>query len=142
MIRKVIIKNDVGRYEGNAEQIRIEEDLTIEFDYKCPDDYVLIYTADNGKDKKTGTIKDKQITLPAAFVKVGKISIKVEVIVLNEVEKTILVEDLIITEHDNKIELIPQVKVLTDLVEKLNDKVDILTKLVGGLYDLDLGDKI
>lgn len=142
MTRKVIIKSDVGRYEGNNEQIRIEEDLTIEFEYNCPSDYVLIYTADNGKDKKTGTIKDKQITLPATFVKVGKISLKVEVIVLNEVEKTILVEDLIITEHDNKIELIPQVKVLTDLVEKLNEKVDILTKLVGGLYDLDLGDKL
>ena len=142
MTRKVIVKNDVGQYEGNNEQIRIEEDLVIELDYKCPSDYVLIYTADNGRDKKTGTVKGKQITLPATFVKVGKISLKVEVIVLNEVEKTILVEDLLVKEHDCKIELIPQVKALSDLVEQLSEKCDILTKLVGGLYDLDLGERL
>ena len=101
-----------------------------------------MFTADNGKDKKTGTIKGKQFTLPATFVKVGKISLKVEVIVLNEVEKIILVEDLIVREHDFTIEVIPEVKALRELVEQLNEKCDILTKLVGGLYDINLGERL
>lgn len=142
MERRIIIKNDVGKYDGNNEQIRVEEDLVLHVDYDCPSDIVLMFTADNGKDKKTGTIKDKTITLPATFVKVGKISLKVEVIVLNEVEKTILVEDLIIREHNSIIEVIPEVKALKELVEQLNEKCDVLTKLVGGLYDLDLGERL
>ena len=142
MERRIIVNGNVGKYDGNNEQIRVEEDLTIHLDYECPSDYVLMFTADNGKDKKTGTIKDKQFTLPATFVKVGKISLKVEVIVLNEVEKTILVEDLIVREHDFIIEVIPEVKALNELVEKLNEKCDILTKLVGGLYDINLGERL
>jgi hypothetical protein len=142
MFRKIKVKNNVGQYEGGNEQIRIEEDLIILFDYDCPSDYVLIYTADNGKEKKSGTIKNKQIMLPAAFIKVGKISLKVDVIVMNEIDKTILIEDLFVFEHNYKIELIPQVKVLTDLVERLQEKCDILIELVGGLYDINLGDKL
>ena len=142
MERKIVIKNNVGKYDGSNEQIRVEEDLIIHVEYQRPSDYVLMYTADNGKDKKTGTIKDNTITLPATFVKVGKISLKVEVIVFNEVAKTIPVEDLIIREHNSIIEVIPEVKALKELVEQLNDKCDVLTKLVGGLYDLDLGERI
>lgn len=105
---------NIGRYTDGAKHINIDEDLTFILDYNAPKDSILYYVASNGKETKRGIIENNQYILPASFVKVGKISQKIEVVILGEVVKTFTVEDLIIYENDNQINSIPEIDKLFD----------------------------
>ena len=138
MEKKIKLYYNIGRYEQCNKYIKIDEPITFNIEYEVPSGAILYYVASNGKETKRGIVENNKYILPASFVKVGKISQKIEVVILGEVVKTFTVEDLIIYENDNRINSIPEIDKLKELVSKLDEKCDVLTKLVGGIYDLDI----
>ena len=135
---------NAGRYVENREHLNVSEDLEFEIDYKFKPNAEVYYIANNGNATRKELIKDNKFTIPVSFLRLGKLSIKIEEVSNDKVNEYV-VEDLLILQNNDKIETIPEVDKLKEeiavyskLVEKLERQNEILTKLVGGLYDTEI----
>ena len=140
---KIKLYDQYGKFVDGKERVRVDEDFEFGLETEIKD--TLYYVANNGKETKKGLVKDNKFELPRHFIKVGKLSIKIEQVKDNRVAKTFIVEDMLITESDNGVYTIPEVEVLKDkineysaLVESLKVQVEILTKLTAGLYNTEI----
>ena len=143
MLLEIKLYDNYGKFKNGKERVRVDEDFEFEIDTNIKD--TLIYVANNGKETKKGLVKDNKFELARHFIKVGKLSIKIEQVKDNRVAKTFIVEDMLIAESDNGVYTIPEVEVLKDkineysaLVESLKVQVEILTKLTAGLYNTEI----
>ena len=132
-----------GKYTNGKEYLKVTEDLEFDID-KTFNNSEVYYIANNGVATRKGKIVNNKFSLPVSFLRLGNLSIKIEV-VSNENAEEYIVEDLLIMEIGDKIETIPevdklkeQVKEYSKLVDKLQRQNEILTKLVGGLYDTEI----
>ena len=143
MLLEIKLYESYGKFKNGKERIRVDEDFEFEIDTNIKD--TMFYVANNGKETKRGLVKDNKFELPRHFIKVGKLSVKIEQVKDNRVAKTFIVEDMLITEGDNGVYTIPEVEVLkgkiedySKLVESLKVQVEILTKLTAGLYNTEI----
>lgn len=134
----------IGKYTNGKEYLNVAEDLEFTIDHSFKKNAEIYFVANNGVAVKKGKIKDNEFKLPISYLRLGKLSLKIEE-VTNEGVEVYTVEDLIIMTNDNKIETIPEVDKLKEeietyskLVNKLERQNEILTKLVGGLYDTEI----
>lgn len=145
MKKQIKLYSQYGKYIQAKEFLNIKENLEIELLYNFESGVEVYYIANNGTSTKKGLVQNNKFEIPTSFLKVGSLSIKIEVVSGEEVKHTFTCENLLIKENDNKIYTIPEVDTLkqeiakyTEVVNKLNEKCDILTKLVGGLYETDI----
>lgn len=139
-----LTQDHLGRYTNGKEILNVCEDLEFEVDYKFKNNAEVYFIADNGTAKRKGAVKDNKFTIPCSFMRLGELEIKFEVISNDGVEE-FTVEKLIVMKENEEIRTIPEIEQMkeiinnySNIVEALERKNEILTKLVGGLYDTDI----
>lgn len=142
-MKHIALLGRTGKYTDGKEYLKVSEDLEFEIDKTFKNSEVY-YIANNGVSTRKGKVNDNKFSIPVSFLRLGSLSIKIEV-VSNENAEEYIVEDLLIMEIGDRIETIPevdklkaQVETYSKLVDKLQRKNEILTKLVGGLYDTEI----
>lgn len=149
---KKIIKlyQHIGKYQESKEYIKLDEDLELEFIHNLPKNANVYLNIYNGIENKKYLLKDKKITINKDFIKIGKLQIKIDVLIANQIVQKFVCEDLLIIEDNNLIYSIPEieeykntVKFYVEKTDKLQNDVNKLTKLVSGLCNINLkvGDK-
>lgn len=145
MKKQIKLYSQYGKYIQEKEFLNIKESLEIELLYNFNSEEEVYYIANNGTSTIKGLVKDNKFEIPTSFLKVGSLAIKIEVISGEQVKHTFTCENLLIKENNNKIYTIPEVDSLkqeinqySEVVKKLNEKCDILTRLVGGLYETNI----
>lgn len=145
MIKEIrLYSNGFGKYNDNVYQL-IDEDLTFKISYSNINGATIYFIADNGKETKKGVAVDNQFVLERQFIKIGKLKIKIEIVVNGNIIKKHIIEDLIIKEIDGEIKSIPEIEnmriEINDMRGKIietNKNVETLTKLVSALYNKDI----
>lgn len=145
MIKEIrLYSNGFGKYNDNVYQL-IDEDLTFKISYSNINGATIYFVADNGKESKKGVAVDNQFVIEKEFIKIGKLKIRIEIVVNSVIIKKYIVEDLIIKEIDGEIKSIPEIEnmriEINDMRERIietNKNVETLTKLVSALYNKDI----
>lgn len=145
MIKEIrLYSNGFGKYNDNVYQL-IDEDLTFKISYSNINGATIYFTADNGKETKNGVAIDNQFVIEKEFIKIGKLKIRIDIVVNSVIIKKYIVEDLIIKEIDGEIKSIPEIEnmriEINDMRERIietNKNVETLTKLVSALYNKDI----
>ena len=142
-MKEIEIINGIGKYVNGNEHIKLNEELKIKvkFDKIVDKTFFIAY---NNYEKIKGAVKeDGTFSLPVNFIKLGKLKLAIEERPLYGMPKTTQVEDLIIRETDSKVQSIPQIEELkeivakyTEIVEDLNEKYDTILKLISTSYDV------
>ncbi len=136
MEKQIKLYYNYGKYIDDSKIISIGEDIEFTLDYERPPGSKLFFCASNGDVIRKGNIENNKFILDAEFIKLGKISLKIEVEFLGNIVKSFSVEDLIVQELDEQIRVIPQlvemenkIKDLIEMVETLKNRVDFFVKL-------------
>lgn len=145
MIKEIrLYSNGFGKYNDNVYQL-IDEDLTFKINYSNINGATIYFVADNGKESKKGVAVDNQFVLERQFIKIGKLKIRIDIVVNGNIIKKHIIEDLIIKEIDGEIKSIPEIEnmriEINDMRERIietNKNVETLTKLVSALYNKDI----
>lgn len=145
MIKEIrLYSNGFGKYNDNVYQL-IDEDLTFKINYSNINGATIYFVADNGKESKKGVAVDNQFVIEKEFIKIGKLKIRIDIVVNSVIIKKYIVEDLIIKEIDGEIKSIPEIEnmriEINDMRERIietNKNVETLTKLVSALYNKDI----
>lgn len=145
MIKEIrLYSNGFGKYNDNVSQL-IDEDLTFKISYSNINGATIYFVADNGKESKKGVAVDNQFVIEKEFIKIGKLKIRIDIVVNSVIIKKYIVEDLIIKEIDGEIKSIPEIEnmriEINDMRERIietNKNVETLTKLVSALYNKDI----
>lgn len=145
MIKEIrLYSNGFGKYNDNVYQL-IDEDLTFKINYSNINGATIYFVADNGKESKKGVAVDNQFILERQFIKIGKLKIRIDIVVNGNIVKKHIIEDLIIKEIDGEIKSIPEIEnmriEINDMRERIietNKNVETLTKLVSALYNKDI----
>ena len=148
-MKEIEIINGIGKYVNGNEHIKLNEELKIKVNFGKKVDKAF-FIAYNNYEKIKGAIKeDGTFSLPINFVKLGKLQLTIEERPLFSEVITTQVEDLLVKELDSKIETIPQIEELkqivaeyTKIVEDLQEKYDTVLKLISTSYDVGVGDDI
>lgn len=142
-MKHIELLEKTGRYTNGKEYLNLGENLEFEIN-KTFDGKEVYFIANNGVATRKGKVEKGKFVIPVSFLRLGKLSLKIEVVSAEKV-KEYAVEDLLIMEISDKIVTIPEVDKLKEqietyskLVEKLERQNEILTKLVGGLYDTEI----
>ncbi len=128
MEKQIKLFYNIGKFNEGSKIISIGENIEFTLDYERPPGSKLFFCASNGSAIRKGDIENNRFALDADFIKLGKLSIKIEVEFLGNIVKTFTVEDLIVQELDEKIEIIPQIVDMENKIDDLNKKVDDLNK--------------
>lgn len=143
-MKHIKIRSGIGKYTNGREYVNISEDLDFEIEYSFKPQAEVYYVANNGHTKMKGLIKDNKFTIPFEFLRLGKLMLKIEEVSNGNINE-FAIEDLVIQEIEDKIESIPEVdklkaeiEIYSNLVKKLERQNEILTKLVGGLYNTEI----
>lgn len=145
MIKEIrLYSNGFGKYNDNVYQL-IDEDLTFKISYSNINGATIYFVADNGKESKKGVAVDNQFVLERQFIKIGKLKIRIDIVVNGNIIKKHIIEDLIIKEVDGEIKSIPEIEnmriEINDMRKRIietNKNVETLTKLVSALYNKDI----
>lgn len=136
MEKQIKLFYNYGKYIDGSKIISTEENIDFTLDYERPPGSKLYFCASNGSIIRKGNIENNKFTLDADFIKLGRLSLKIELEFLGNIVKSFIVEDLIVQELDEHIEIIPQlvemenkIKELTEMVEVLKDRLDFFVKL-------------
>lgn len=146
-----LTQGGIGKYKNGKEVLNICEDLDFDIDYKFNKNSEVYFIADNGVAIKKGAVKNNKFTIPCSFLRLGDLGLKFEIVSNDGIEE-FTVEKLIIMKENDVIKIIPEIEEmketiknysnlvnsLEDLVGSLERKCEILTKLVGGLYDTEI----
>jgi len=136
MQKQIKLFYNIGTYIDCSKIISVGEHIEFTLDYERPPGSKLLFCASNGSITKKGVIENNKFTLEADFVKLGKLSLKIEVEFLGNIVKSFKVEDLIVQELNEQIEVIPQIVDMENKIKDLTDKVDILTKRLDFFVEL------
>ena len=150
-MKHIKLEKGVGKYTDGKEVINICENLEFQVDYNFDKQSEVYFVADNGIIQKKGRIENNKFSLPCSFLNVGDLKLKIIVSSIDKNEE-FKIEDLSIVIENGECKTIPEIVIMQDkidgmkeeinnyskLVEKLERKNEILTKLVGGLYDTDI----
>lgn len=136
MEKEIKLFYNYGNYIDGSKIISVGEDIEFNLDYERPPGSKLYFCASNGSIIRKGSIENNKFSLDADFIKLGRVSLKIEVEFLGNIVKSFTIEDLIVQELDEQIEVIPQlvemenkIKDLNEKVEDLNQKLDFFVKL-------------
>lgn len=143
-MKEIEIINGIGKYVGGNEHIKLNEELKIKVNFNQKVDKA-IFIAYNNYEKIKGVInEDGTFKLPINFIKLGKLKLVIEEPQLYSNPIITQVEDLIIKETESKVQSIPQIEelkeIVADCVEKVNDlneKYDTILKLISTSYDME-----
>ncbi len=128
MEKQIKLFYNIGKYTEGSKIISTGENIEFILDYERPPGSKLFFCASNGSVTRKGNIENNRFTLDADFIKLGKLSIKIDVEILGNIVKTFTVEDLLVQELDEQIETIPRIVEMENKLEDLNKKVDDLNK--------------
>ena len=137
--------NHVGKYTNGKEILNIcDEDLEFQIDYNFNKNAEVYFVADNGIIMRKGRINNNKFVLPCSFLNIGRLKLKIIVSSLERNEE-FSIEDLIVMAENGEFKAIPEIVKMNETIENyskiinsLERKCQILTKLVGGLYDTDM----
>lgn len=143
-MKHIKLEGNVGKYTDGKEALNICDDMEFQIDYRFDKNDEVYYIADNGVISRKGRVIDNKFILPCSFVNVGNLKLKIIVSSINK-NKEFTVEDLIVMTDNGEFKTIPEIVKMREeinnyskLVESLERKNEILTKLVGGLYNTDI----
>lgn len=145
MVKEINLYQNFGKYvDGNIYPLT-DENLTIKVNHSKIDGEQMFFIMKNDKESKKGIILNDEFIINRDFLRIGKLSIKIEIVILGNVVKTYKVEDLIIKEINGEIKSIPEIDnmriEINDMRERIietNKNVETLTKLVSALYNKDI----
>ena len=145
MVKEINLYFNFGKYnDGNVYEL-IDEDLTIKINHKEIIGGQLFFIISNGKESKKGIINNNLFVIEKEFLKIGKLSIKINLTINGNIIRKYNCEDLIIKEIDGKIKCIPEIEnmriEIKDMKKRIietNKNVETLTKLVSALYNKDI----
>lgn len=145
MVKEINLYQNFGKYvDGNIYPLT-DENLIIKVNHSKIDGEQMFFIMKNDKESKKGIILNDEFIINRDFLRIGKLSIKIEIVILGNVVKTYKVEDLIIKEINGEIKSIPEIDnmriEINDMRERLietNKNVETLTKLVSALYNKDI----
>ena len=140
----------IGKYQESKEYIKLDEDLEINLICNLPKNANVYISMFNGVENKRFLLKNRQFIINKEFIKIGKLQIRVDVVISNQIVQKFVCEDLLVVEDDNVVYTIPEIEEYKNIVNsyiektnKLQDNYDKLAKLVSGLCNINLkvGDK-
>lgn len=143
-MKKVILQNNIGVFNFKKYNIYEDGDLIIEIvDTVKNSNYEII--VDNGHTQKRFVCENNVFKINKAFIKIGVLKIKINVLVKNVIIKTCVCEDLIVSADKEGIEVIPEMQDLhlkydciLNILKEYSDKVEKLTELVSKLYGINI----
>lgn len=117
-----------GKYLENNKIINVGENIDFTIDYEKPPGSTLYYCASNGSIIRKGKIENNKFSIDADFIKLARLSLKIEVEFNGTIIKTFNIEDLIIQELNEQIKAIPQLEEIENKIKDLTEKVEVATK--------------
>lgn len=144
---QIRVEQNIGKFVEEPAYINLEQDVDFEIiNYEFHESTDVYFIANNGTEKVKGLVKDNKFVLPRNFVKFGAIKIKFEVYHDTIRTNTIVVEDLIVKEIDEKVVAIPEIVEMRELIKEnnalvseLSNKFDALMKLINVEYEIKEG---
>lgn len=150
MNKKISLHSHIGVLNFSKYNIFEDGDLELTIDGNNITNSRMEVVVDNGTSQKRYACKSNIVIIDKAFIKVGILKIKVNILLNGIVIKSYQCEDLIITDTKEEFVAIPEMQILRDENKALSDKLDevlskfdTMEKLVSRLYGINVkvGDK-
>jgi len=128
MDKQIKLFYNYGKFIDGSKIISVGENIDFTLDYEKPPGSTLYYCVSNGSLTRKGKIENNKFSIDADFIKLGRLSLKIEIKFNGNIIKTFNVEDLIIQELNEQIKAIPQLEEMENKIKDLTEKVETLTK--------------
>ena len=135
-----------GKFDETAQVLDNEEDIVVAIKWEQLKGSRVEAVIN---DKYVLPVRNNKFTINRSILKVGAVTIAINVYVNDILVKTFSCEELYVRETERTFEVIPELEALRNEVKSYNDKVNTLqleverlTELVSALYGFDVkGDK-
>lgn len=137
-MKKISLHSHIGLFNFSKYNIYEDGDLELEIDGNRLEDTKIEVVVDNGSSQKRYLCENNIVSIGKDFIKVGILKIKVNILIKEEVVRSYVCEDLIITDNKDNIEAIPEFAWLKSEYKALSDKMYRLENLVSQLYGINI----
>lgn len=142
-MKKISLHSHIGLFNFSKYNIYEDGDLELTIDGNILEDTKIEVVVDNGFSQKRYLCEENVVSIDKDFIKVGILKIKVNILIKEQIIRSYMCEDLIVTDTKDDIEAIPEFAWLKNEYKKVSDKMDRLENLVSQLYGINVkvGDK-
>lgn len=137
-MKKISLHSHIGLFNFTKYNIYEDGNLELTIDGNILEDTKIEVIVDNGVTQRRYLCEENVVSIDKDFIKVGILKIKVNILIKEQVVRSYVCEDLIVTDTKDEIEAIPEFAWLKNEYKALSDKMDKLENLVSQLYGINI----